>query len=54
MDYGEYVKIKLSEIGHKTSEQIEFEYDAWKLCTKKIKIDFFARESINIPTFSTR
>ena len=47
-------KKKLSEIGHKSREQIEFEYDTWKLCTKKVKIDFVVRESINIPTFSTR
>jgi hypothetical protein len=47
-------KKNLDEIGHKYREQIEFEYDAWKLCTKKISIDFVVRESINIPTFSTR
>jgi hypothetical protein len=45
---------KLNEIGHISREEIEFEYDRWKLCTKKIKINFFVRESINIQGFSTR
>ena len=47
-------KKKLDEIGHISREQIEFEYDTWKLGTKRVKIDFFDRESINIPIFSTR
>jgi hypothetical protein len=47
-------KIKLDEIGHISREQIELEYDTWKLCTKKVKIRFFTKESIKIPAFSTR
>jgi hypothetical protein len=47
-------KKNLDENGHISMEQKEFEYDTWKLYTKKVKIDFFVRESINIPTFSTR
>ncbi len=35
----------MSQIGHKSRKQLEFEYDAWKLRTKKTKIDFFARYS---------
>jgi hypothetical protein len=45
---------KMSDIGHKSREQIEFEYDTWQLGTKKVKIDFYDRESISIPAFSTR
>ena len=36
-------KKKLDEIGHISREQIEFEYDTWKLCTKKVNIVFFDR-----------
>jgi hypothetical protein len=49
----ENMQKKLSEIGHKSRKQIEFKYDTWKLRTKKIKIDFFDRESIYSQTFST-
>jgi hypothetical protein len=36
-------KKKLDEIELIFREQIEFEYDTWKLFTKKVKIDFFVR-----------
>ena len=41
-------KKKLSEIGHKSREQIEFDYDTWKLRTKKIK-SIFSIEKAYIP-----
>jgi hypothetical protein len=47
-------KKNLDEIGHISREQIEFEYDTWILCTKKVKIDFVVRERKYVPTFSTR
>jgi hypothetical protein len=47
---------KMNEIGHISREQIEFRinYDTLQLFTKKLKIDIFVRESINILNFSTQ
>jgi len=45
----ENIQKKLSEIGHKFRKQFEFEYNTWKLRTKKIKIDFSPLEKAHIP-----
>jgi hypothetical protein len=44
----------MDEIRNITWEQIEFDYDTWKLGTKYEKVDFFDSERKNIPTISTR